>query len=180
MRSAVPVLESAIQDIRYGARLLRRSPWFTFVAMVSLAVGLGSSVGLFTLMNALLFRPLPGRDTAAIHSIHTSNSAGGRYGATSFADFQSFVAAAPELFAAACATTNVRGNLSAGTTTHAAPGALMSGGCSTPSGFGRIWDACSIEPTTWRPPICRRSSSATRCGGAAFTRMRPSSGSRSR
>ncbi len=59
MRSAVRALESAIQDIRYGARLLRRSPGFTLVAIVSLAVGLGSSVGLFTVMNALLLPSAP-------------------------------------------------------------------------------------------------------------------------
>ena len=72
-------LESAIQDIRYGARLLWRSPGFTGVSIVSLALGLASAVALFAFMNALLFRPLPGRQTADIQRIYTSNGEGGRY-----------------------------------------------------------------------------------------------------
>lgn len=122
------MIQSVVQDIRYGARLLRRSPWFTCVGVVSLAVGLGSGVGLFTVMNAALFRPLPGRDTGDIHRIYTSNRNGGRYGSSSFHDFQSFTAAS-DMFAGACATTNVKGNLAADAATHVAAGAVVSGGC---------------------------------------------------
>lgn len=102
-----------IEDIRYGARLLWRSPGFTGVSVGSLALGLASAVALFAFMNALLFRPLPGRQTADIQRIYTSNGEGGRYGSSSFADFRSFTSV-PGLFVGACATANVRGNLSTG------------------------------------------------------------------
>jgi predicted permease len=52
-------LESLIQDIRYGARQLRNSPAFSFIAIVSLALGVGANTAIFTLLNAILLRPLP-------------------------------------------------------------------------------------------------------------------------
>ena len=115
----------------------RRSPWFTCVGIGSLAIGLGGAIALFTVTNALLFRPLPGRGTADLHTLYTSNSGGGRYGSTSFADFQSFVAAEPPLFSRACATTSVTGNLSVGAAVQPLAGAIFSGGC---------FDALGVRP----------------------------------
>ncbi len=54
-------LESVIGDVQYGARLLAKSPGFTVAACLSLALGLGATIGIFSLMNALLFKPLPVR-----------------------------------------------------------------------------------------------------------------------
>ncbi len=118
-----------IQDIRYGARLLWRSPWFTLVAVASLAIGLGSGLAIFTFMNAVLFRPLPGHGTADIQIIQTSNSDGRPGGATSYADFQSFLSASPGLFTGSCATAKLNVNLVADNVTRAVPGAVFSGGC---------------------------------------------------
>jgi putative ABC transport system permease protein len=122
-------LEAMVQDMRYGARLLRRSPVFTLVAVASLAFGLGGGVALFGFMNAVLFRPLPGNDTREIYAINTSQSGGSQYGSTSYADFQSFVGSAHDLLAGSCATTNVRGNVRVGRQTESVPGAIVSGGC---------------------------------------------------
>ncbi len=52
-------LESITRDIGYGARLLLRSPGFAATACLSLAIGLGATMGIFSLMNALLFKTLP-------------------------------------------------------------------------------------------------------------------------
>jgi predicted permease len=123
------LLQGLALDVRYGARLLWRSPAFALIAVTSLSVGLGSGIALFTFMNGVLFRPIPGRDTAAIHALYTSDSDGDRYGATSFADFQSFASGAPELFAAACATTIVKGNLDAAGNSQARSGAIVTGSC---------------------------------------------------
>jgi predicted permease len=122
-------LESMVQDMRYGARLLWRSPVFTLVAVASLAGGLGGGVALFSFMNALLFRSLPGKDTRQIYAINTSQREGSQYGATSYADFQSFVLSADDLLAGSCATTNVRANALVGRLTESVPGAMVSGGC---------------------------------------------------
>jgi predicted permease len=121
-------LESFAQDVRYGARQLRQSPWFTIVAIASVSIGIGSGLALFTLMNAVLLRPLPGRNTSDIQQIHTSDHDGDKYGSSSYADFRSFTSV-PGLFSGTCAWARVRGNLVVDARPLAADGAVVSGGC---------------------------------------------------
>jgi predicted permease len=128
VRTIISTADEVMQDVRYGARVLRGSPWFTLVGVASLAIGLGSAVALFTIMNAAVLRPLPGRNTSDLQTIFTSNGGGGRYGATSLADFQSFISS-PGLFSAACATTNATGNFVVGGRPQGVAGAIVSGGC---------------------------------------------------
>jgi hypothetical protein len=65
-------VEGALQDVRFALRALRRSPGFAAVAISVLAVGIGGTVAIFSIVNAVLLRPLPFKDSDRVVYIQGS------------------------------------------------------------------------------------------------------------
>jgi predicted permease len=67
-----------LQDLRYGARLLIRSPALTIVAALSLALGIGANTTIFTLVNAVLLNPMPVKEVSRLVSVAVTEMRNGQ------------------------------------------------------------------------------------------------------
>ncbi|MEP6783395.1 MAG: ABC transporter permease, partial [Acidobacteriota bacterium] len=89
-----------IQDVRYALRSFRRAPGFTLVALITLALGIGGTTAIFSIVDGVVLRPLPYSDSGRIIRVNRI-SATGAPDSFSAADYRDLKAGAPMLAAIA-------------------------------------------------------------------------------
>src|SRR3954454_4352210 len=87
---AAIVSPGMLADVRYALKWLPRSPGFAAVAVLSLGVGIGFNSALFSIVDALLFRPLPIERPDRLVDVYTKGSDGDSYATNSYPDFLDF------------------------------------------------------------------------------------------
>ncbi|HUL74893.1 MAG TPA: ABC transporter permease [Vicinamibacterales bacterium] len=83
------MIDAVWRDARVAVRALGRQPGFTAIALLSLALGLGLNTAIFSLVNAVLLRPLPVDRPQELVAIFTSADSGDPYSSSSYPDYES-------------------------------------------------------------------------------------------
>ncbi len=84
-RHGLPWLQESLRDVRYALRALRHNPVYTFVAIVTLALGVGANTAIFSVVRGVVLRPLPYREPERLVSLQST--IGERVTAVSGPDF---------------------------------------------------------------------------------------------
>ena len=119
---------SLFQDVRYAARMLRRQPGFAIVAVLTLALGIGATTAVFTVVNGVLLRPLPYREPGRL--VQLFNGRNGRLSMTLSPPNYLDITTQSAVFSAATAIAASQANL-----TGAGDPQLIDGANVTPSFF---------------------------------------------
>jgi putative ABC transport system permease protein len=81
-------METLIQDVKFGLRMLLKSPSLSIVATIALALGIGANTAIFSVVNAVLLRPLPFPNSEALFELfETDTQRGFKYGSHSYPNF---------------------------------------------------------------------------------------------
>jgi predicted permease len=91
-------METLLQDIRYGLRMLRKSPGFTAIAVFTLALGIGANTTIFSMVNSFLLRPLPVPDPGQITALSQVEKDGTNNSAFSVAEYRDVRNQTPDVF----------------------------------------------------------------------------------
>jgi len=79
-----------LHDLKQGFRRMVQEPGLTAVAVITIALGIGANTAIFGLVNALLLKPLPGRDPGQLATVYTADFSGPLYSASSYPDYRDF------------------------------------------------------------------------------------------
>jgi putative ABC transport system permease protein len=67
----IPWLDTFMQDVRFGVRMLRQAPAFTVIAALTLALGIGANTAIFSVIDGVLLNPLPFPQASRVFSVHS-------------------------------------------------------------------------------------------------------------
>ena len=118
-------LDVLAQDVRFGARMIRKAPLFSAVAIASLAVGIGVSTVIFSVANSMVLRPIQAANPDELIQVFTSSETGNPYSASSYADYESF--RDQPVFSGLLASTRAKATLSHQERPDVLDGLLVSG-----------------------------------------------------
>ncbi len=114
------------QDVRYGARALWKSPGFTLVAALSIALGIGANTAIFSLVNATLLRRLPVHEPERLANVF-SGTPGSLYSTASYPDYVDFRDRGGEVFQGLAARGGISASLGVGDETDLVVGSIVTG-----------------------------------------------------
>jgi predicted permease len=86
--NSVSWIEAIGRDLHHAGRVLRRSPWFTVAATLAVALGIGANTTVFSVVNAVLLRPLPYREPDRLYAVESVNLKRGGRDKVTGADFR--------------------------------------------------------------------------------------------
>ena len=132
-----PRIESVVADVRFALRKLRRSPGFALTAMITLALGIGANVVVFSIINGLIWHPLAVPEPANVFQVFRAKQGGDSQSYPDYRDFRD----RDKSFSGLVATKYMRAGLTVGKSTMRSWGLAVS---------GNYFDVLGVQPAVGR------------------------------